>query len=189
MLDSSIKRELLDKLDNLITEKQESELLRKEFIDWFNSGKPFLDVMNESEKRILEKYPNLVVKKDLLLNLYSSIRWNSYEVFGNKIFEDNKEKKLVEDDNPYFYNFDLITYPSLFDMPGYYNYNITPLDSSNKKIVEQVSSKIWNLLKVRKRYLEKREFIKRVLDSRELTLTVLKNDYIDLYNLLDHGKG
>lgn len=187
MLDSSIKRKLLDKLDKLITEKQESELLKKEFIDWFNSGKPFFDVMNESEKRILEKYPNLVVKKDLLLHLYSSIRWSNDGIFGKKIFEDNKEKKLVEDDSPYFYNFDLIIYPSLFDMSGYYN--TIPSDSSNKKIVEQVSSKMWNLLKIRKRYLEKREFIKRVLDSRELTLTMLKNDYTDLYNLLDYGKG
>ena len=179
MLDSTVKRKLLDKIDNLIAEKKESERLKKEFIDWFNSGEPFINFMNDSEKRILEKYPRLVIKRSIYINTYSSLRWGNGGMFKG-IF-DNKDRELIDDDyRTGFYIFDLITYPALFNM----DYNSYPSENSNKELVKLVIGKICELLRVRKKYLEKREFIKRVLDSRELTMTVLKRDYKDLYDLL-----
>lgn len=186
MLDSAVKKKLLKKIDDLITEKKESESLREEFINWFNSGKPFEEVMNDSEKEILKKYPNAVIKKAMHINLYSPLRWGSdYSVVSGDIFINHSEKSLVEkDSNVSFYSYNLITYPAFFDL----NFTSTPLVGSNKEIIKMVRAKLNRIIRVRKKYLEKREFIKRVLDSRDLTLTVLKNNYKDIYNLLNDEK-
>lgn len=183
MLDLNIKKKLLSKLENLIAEKKESETLKVEFVNWFNSGEPFFNVMNESEKRILEKYPNLVIKKCLYINLHSSLRWCSCgenDLLGPNIFSGSIERNMLDHDSTSFYIFNLTTYPAIFDT----NYSTVPLETSNKQIVKEIGEKLRKIIKVRKRYLEKREFIKRVLDSRELTLTELKNNYKDLYDLL-----
>lgn len=185
MLDSAVKKKLLKKIDDLITEKKESESLREEFINWFNSGKPFEEVMNDSEKEILKKYPNIIVRRSRYINLYSPLRWGiDSSIVSCNIFN-HDEKSLLEEDNASFYSFNLITYPAIFDI----NYTSNILIKSNKKeLFKIMRSKVNHIVKVRKKYLKKREFIKRVLDSRDLTLTILKNNYKDIYNLLNDEK-
>ena len=181
MLDSTVKRKLLNKIDNLIAEKKESERLKKEFVDWFNSGEPFINFMNDSEKRILEKYPKLVIKRNIYINIHSNLRWGNSGMFKNIGIFDNKDRELIDDDyRSGFYSFDLITCPALFNM----DYSFCPSENSNKELVKLVVGKICELLRVRKKYLEKKGFIKRVLDSRELTMTILKKNYKELYDLL-----
>lgn len=179
MLDSAVKKKLLKKLDNLITEKHESELLKEEFVNWFNSGKPFEEVMNDSEKEILRKYPNLVIKKVMYFSLYNAMRWgDDFSIISGNIFPKD-ELYLIDHDNAEFYSLTLNTYPAIFDL----SYSSTPTPGCNKEMIKIVGSKLNHILRVRKKYLEKLVFIKRVLDSRELTLTVLKRDYKDLYDL------
>lgn len=179
MLDSAVKNKLLIKLENLITEKKKSEDLKKEFIDWFNSGKPFIDFMNDSEKQVLKKYPKLIIKQNIYFNLYSALRWGDGGLFKG-IFESKDKELLDEDCKLGFYHFKLTTYPSIFDI----DYSLNTINENNKDLSNLVVEKISNILKVRKKYLEKLYFIKRVLDSRELTKTFLKNNYKDLYDLL-----
>lgn len=180
MLESAVKNKLLIKLENLITEKKESEDLKKEFIDWFNSGEPFINFMNDSEKQVLKKYPKLIIKQNIYFNLYSTLRWGGDDGLFKGIFE-SKDKELLDEDRKLgFYHFELTTYPSIFNI----DYSFNPTNKSNKELSKLIIEKISNILKVRKKYLEKIYFIKRVLDSRELTKTFLKNNYKDLYDLL-----
>jgi len=183
MLDSKIKKILLEKISCLITEKNESELLKKEFIEWFNNEeKLFKNNLNDSEKKILEKYPNLVIKYTTHVDLYYQIKWNSCNI-SSDIF-DFKDLSLLEEDDKDFYRLkDLIVYPAIFVFNKRY-----PLNSISEKIFKEVYSKLSHLIRVRKRYLEKLVFIKRVLDSSDLTLTILKETYPDLYNLYDENE-
>lgn len=183
MLEYSVKTKLLRELDNLIPERRESENLKAEFqslmCDYRKS--PILKCLNKEERWFMKNYPELINVGNTRISYYATLRYNG-SLYNRTIYDGELDRSLLDGDS-YFHCFDFYNYSTVLDLNNLY-LNVEGLPKKIQEPANSIIDMIVNVLLVRKRYLEKKTFIKRVLDSRDITVTLLKNNYKDLYNLI-----
>lgn len=144
-------------------------------------------VLTEDEKKFIELAPYEVIKWQ------SEIYIGGY--YGDCIFDadipklknDGYSNNYSVSGFSYFWNGSLGIESKNEDKIPFLAKNLKELKENHPKIYEGVKTKLISIINNRNRYVKILDILDHVLSAKDMTLTILKKNYIELYKILKNA--